>query len=210
MIQNLNKKTPKKDDTKLLAMIIAGFFFVVWLCTPPGNKFMQICFWGNNTQFMIAKMQHKEETTAYKFHRNNAIYNAKMGYEKKALEDMDAAIQSFPAYMPDNILESLYRDRAQLKLFYRDYKGALNDYTRIENLDFNDFFKLAMLYKINGNNKHAVQYCNSILALDSNAHSGYLCLADTYAGVGRADASVRIFDLLIELYQFFLTFSGFK
>ncbi len=197
MIENLNKKE-KKSDAKLLAWIIAGFIFIVWLCTPPGNKFMQICFWGNNTKFMIAKMQHKEETTAYKFYRNNAIYLAKMDMKKKALEEMDKAIQSLPAYMPDNILESLYRDRAQLRLFYNLYKGALNDYTKVKSLEFNDYFKLAMLYKVNGNNKYAVQNCNKIISMDSTAYAGYLCLADVYDGIGRPDASVRIFDLLID------------
>ena len=198
MIKNLKPET-KKNDTKLLVMIIVGFLFIVWLCTPPGNKFMQICFWGNNTKFMIAKMQNKDETTAYKFYRNNAIYLAKMEMKDQALKEMDKAIESLPAYMPDSTLESLYKDRAQLKLFYRDYKGALNDYTKVSSsLDFNDYFKLAMLYKVNGNNKHAAQYCNKIIATDSTAYSGYLCLADVYAGIGRPDASVRIFDLLID------------
>lgn len=197
MIKNLKPET-KKNDAKILAWVIIGFLFVVWLCTPPGNKFMQVCFWGNNTQFMIAKLQNKDETTAYKFYRNNAIYLAKMDMKKKALAEMDTAIKSLPAYMPDGTLESLYRDSAQLKLFYQDYRGALNDYTKVKNLEFNDYFKLAMLYKVNGNNKYAVQYCNKIISIDSTAYAGYLCLADVYAGIGRADASVRIFDLLID------------
>lgn len=197
MIENLKPKQ-KKDDTKILVGIIIGFLLVIWLCTPPGNKFMQIAFWGNNTQFMIAKMQNKTETTAYKFHRNNAIYNARMDRQKEALEDMDKAIQSLPAYMPDHVLESLYRDSAILKLYYRDYKGALNDYTKVKSLEFNDYFKIAMLYKVNGSNKHAAQYCSMIISNDSTAYAGYLCLADVYAGVGRVDASVNIMNLLID------------
>lgn len=197
MIENLKPKE-KKNDTKILVGIIIGFIIVVWLCTPPGNKFMQIAFWGNNTQFMIAKMQHKTETSAYKFHRNNAIYNARMDRKKEALEDMDKAIDSLPAYMPENVLDSLYKDRATLRLFYRDYKGALNDYTKVKSLDFNDYFKLAMLYKVNGSNKQAAQYCSKIISLDSTAYSGYLCLADVYAGVGRPDAAVNIMSLLID------------
>ncbi len=197
MIENLKPKQ-KKNDAKILAWIIIGFIFVVWLCTPPGNKFMQIAFWGNNTKLMIAKMQHKEETTAYKLIRNNAVYLARMGMKDKALQEMDKAIQSLPAYMPENILESLYRDRATLKLYYRDYKGALNDYTKIKSLEFNDYFKIAMLYKVNGNNKYAAQNCSKIISLDSTAYAGYLCLADVYAGVGRVDAAVNIMGLLID------------
>lgn len=197
MIENLTPKE-RKNDVKILAWIIAGFIFVVWLCTPPGNKFMQICFWGNNTQFFIAKIRNNDETTAYKFYRNNAIYLVRMDMKKQALTEIDKAINTFPAYMSDNILESLYRDRAQIKMFYHDYKGALNDYLRIKNLEFTDYFKLAMLYKVNGKYKFAAQNCNKILSLDSSAYAGYLCLADVYAEVGRADASVNILSLLID------------
>lgn len=197
MIKNLNSDE-KKSDTKLLVWIIVGFFFIVWLCTPPGNKFMQICFWGNNTQFFIAKLQNKEETTAYKFHRNNAVYLAKMDMKKRALIEMDRAIESYPPYMPKSGLQKLYKDSAQLKLFYKDYHGALNDYTKVQELDVTDQFKIAMLYKVNGNNKHAISSCNSILNFDNRAYSGYLCIADIYAGVGRYDASVKVFNLLID------------
>lgn len=197
MIENLKTKE-KKNDTKILVGVILGFLFVVWLCTPPGNKFMQIALWSNNTQFMIAKMQHKTETTAYKFHRNNAIYHSRMNMQKEAMEDLDKAIQSLPAYMPEYVFESLYRDSAIIKLYFRDYKGALNDYTKVKSLEFNDYFKLAMLYKVNGSNKYAAQYCNKIISLDSNAYAGYLCLADIYSGVGRPDAAVNIMSLLID------------
>ena len=197
MIKNFDNNT-RKSDAKILTWIIIGFIFVIWLCTPPGNKFIQLCFWGNNTQFLIAKLTNNDETTAYKFYRNNAIYLARMNQQKQALKEMDKSIESYPTYMPEKTLQSLYKDRAQLRMFYKNYKGALDDYLKVENLDLTDKFKLAMLYKVNGKNKYALSYCNSILSIDANAYSGYLCLADIYANVQRYDASVKIFDLLID------------
>lgn len=197
MIKNLNKMQ-RKDDTKLLCIIIVAFLFVVWLFTPPGNKFAQVCLWGNQTQYLIAKMQNKDETTAYKFLRNNAVYHVQMKQKKEALENIDNAINSLPVYFSDSVLDSLYRDRGIIKLYYRDYKGALADFTRIKNYEFNDYFKLAMLYKVNGNNKLAIKACNEIIAKDATAYAGYLCYADIYAGIGRPDASVNVFNLLID------------
>lgn len=197
MIENLKKKQ-RKDDTKLLLVIIIAFLIVVWLCTPPGNKFAQVCLWGNQTQYLIAKMQNKDETTAYKFLRNNAVYHVRMDQKKEALENIDNAITALPVYMPETVLDSLYRDRGMIRLYYRDYKGALADFTRIKNYEFNDYFKLAMLYKTNGNNKLAISACNEIMAKDSSAYVAYLCYADIYAGIGRPDAAVNVFNLLID------------
>lgn len=195
-IKNMNS-VDRKSDIKILVGIIIGFIFVLWLCIPPGNKFLQLCLWNNNTRFLIEKMKNNEEITAYKFYRNNAVYLAKMDMEKQALKEMDKAIESYPAYMPEDILQNLYKDRANLRIFYKNYKGALNDYLKVEKLDLLDRFKIAMLYKEAGKNKYALSYCNSILSVDVNAYSGYLCLAEVYAGVGRYDASIKTFDLLI-------------
>ena len=63
MITNFNSKTSRKDDAKLLAWIVFGFLIVAWLCTPPGNKFLQICFWGNNTQLFMSKLIHNSDNT---------------------------------------------------------------------------------------------------------------------------------------------------
>ena len=42
-IQNF-KVGNRKDDIKLLMKLIFVFIIVAWLCTPPGNKILQICF----------------------------------------------------------------------------------------------------------------------------------------------------------------------
>ena len=94
MITNM-KKQNRKDDAVLLAWIAIIFLVVVWFVTPPGNKFTQLCFWGNNTKFFFAKMIGTSSSTEYIFHRNNAVYLAKM-YPKKdtALKEMDKAIKT--------------------------------------------------------------------------------------------------------------------
>ena len=48
MITNFQKQS-RKDDVKLLVWIVVGFLFIAWFCSPPGNKLLQLCFWGNNT-----------------------------------------------------------------------------------------------------------------------------------------------------------------
>ena len=198
MITNFNKRT-KKDDIKLLVTIISILLCAVWLCSPPGNKFAQICFYGNNTQFVIAKLtKEQSDLDEWKFHRNNAIYLAQMERKEQSLSEMDKAILSVPNYISDAELSSLYHDRAQLRMFWGEYKGALDDYLRVKEPNMVDTFKIALLFKINGNNREALSYCNSVVNMDSKAYIGYACIADVYAGVGRYETSVRVFDLLID------------
>lgn len=201
MITNFNNKN-RKDDAKILGIIISLFLFATWLCTPPGNKFAQVCFFGNNTQFLIAKLtKSREDLNEWKFYRNNAVYLARMEYKEASLREMDKAIVAAPIYLSDSEMSTLYSDRGQLRLFWGDYKGALDDFLRIKNPGFIDKFKIALLYKKCGNNKYALSYCNDIVNLDPNAYIGYACIADVYAGVGRYETSVRVFDLLINRTQ---------
>lgn len=198
MIKNFNNSKQKKNDAVVLLMIILGFLFVVWLCTPPGNKFMQMALWGSNTRLFIAKITNNAETTEWIFHRNNAVYLTKMDNKKAALLEIDRAIITFPTYGNDMDLSNLYRERAQIRTYWGDYKGALDDYIHSGNIDTQDFLRVAMLYKFNGNYKEAMSYCNSILSLEPNAYAGFACLADIYAELGHYDLSVRVFDLLID------------
>lgn len=197
MITDYNKKN-KKDDIKLLCLIIVGIIFAIWLCTPPGDKFAQIGFCGSRLHFAIAKLtKTSDELDEWKFHRNNAIYLARMN-DKMALREIDKAVQTYPSNLPDGGLISLYGERAQIRMFYGEHKGALEDYLRLPNPSITDRFKIALLYKQNGNNAEALTYCNSIVNTDSTAYVGYACLADVYAGVNRYEVSVKIFDLLID------------
>lgn len=201
MITNFNKKN-RKDDIRILSCIIGIFLFVAWLCSPPGNKFAQLCFYGNNTQFFVAKMtKSSTELNEWIFHRNNAIYLADMERKSASLKEMDNAIRTVPSYISDEELIKLYSERGQLRLFWGEYRGALDDYLRILEPNITERFKIALLYKQIGNNKYALSYCNSIINTDPNAYIGYACVADIYAGVGRYETSVKVYDLLIDRTQ---------
>ena len=198
MITNF-KKTAKKDDAKFLAGIIIGFLFVAWLCTPPGNKFLQICFWGNNTQMLISRVMHNSDDTEYIFHRNNAVYLAKMYPDKKrALREMNKAIETLPSFAPEVELKTLYKERAMIRLMAGDYKAALSDYINSDDIQFNDYLKVAMLFKEAGNYREAMRYCNNILETDSTAYAGYACLSELYTSLGRYDVAINIWNLAID------------
>lgn len=195
MIENFNNNN-RKDDIRLLMLIIVGF---IWLCTPPGNKFMQLCLWGNNTQFVIAKLTNNYYATEYQFHRKNAIYLAKMNYRKnESIREMNKAISTAPSYLSSNEIENLYRERAELYLYWKEYKKALDDYLRVSNLSIVDKLKVGLLYAEAGHYRYGLSYCNEILDVDPNAYAGFACLADIYGRAGRYNTSVRLFDLLID------------
>lgn len=201
MITNLNKKN-RKDDIKLLSIIIAGFLFVVWLCTPPGNKVAQIAFYGNKTQFFIAKLtKPQSELNEWIFHRNNAVYLARMERKNHSLLEMNNAFKTFPSYGSDSDLNRLYLERAQLKMFFGEYDSALNDYLRVSSPSLQDKFKIALLYKNKRLYKEALGYCSDIINTDSTAYMGYACVADVYDSVGRYSTSIKVFDLLIDRTQ---------
>ncbi len=198
MITNFTEKS-KNDDVKFVTILILGFLFVAWCCTPPVNKFLQMCFWGNNTQMFIAQLMHKD-TTEYIFHRNNAIYLAKMYPKEKkhALKEMDKAIATIPTFEKEEKLKALYRERADINMYYGNYKQALSDYINSDSIEFNDYLKMAMLYKTVGNYKEALSYCNAILNTDSSAYAGFACLADLYESANHPEISLRVWDLAID------------
>ena len=198
MITNFNKRT-RKDDIRLLTWVIVIFLFIAWLCTPPGNKFLQMCFWGNNTRMFIAKCKN-EDVNLYKFHRNNAVYLAKMFSKdrKRAISEMNKAIALFPPFGNDDELKKLYKDRAVMLIYFGDYKGALGDYLRGGNYDLNDYLRIALLYNEKKKYKNAISYCNSILNVDITAYAGYACLAHVYESQGKYNIALKVWDLAID------------
>lgn len=196
MITNF-KKQSRKDDIKLLIKVILLFVFIAWLCTPPGNKFLQVCFWGNNAQYMYAKYIKKDDTNAYLYHRNNAVYLAKMDFKLRAYDEINKAIAIFPSYLGDNKLEKLYKDKGMIYLYFGDYKEALSSFVKTKPVTILDFLRMAMLFKTNGNYKLALNNCNEILVTDFNAYAGYACAAEVYAAANKVDVSIRLYDLLI-------------
>lgn len=200
MITN-NKESDRRDDIKLLFIVIACFLLVIWFFTPPGNKFAQICLFGNNTKYLVAKLTlPKEEFQEWKLLHNSAVYLMQIDKPTEAIKKINESINKFPTYLPDSQLDTLYLNRAKMLLYIGDYTGALSDYSRLKNLSAVDNFRVALLHKQNGNNKFALQYCNTVLNLEPRAYIGYACVADIYAGAGKNDVAVRVFDLLIDKF----------
>lgn len=190
------------NDKKIIAMIIIFFGLSVWFCTPPGNKFLQMCFLGNNTKLLIAIITDKSETTAYKFYRNNAIYLAKMdkrkSYKDRAVVEMTKAIRSYPSYMPDTGLQKLYKESAYLKIYAGNYKGALDDFINSKNIAPEDYFKFALLLNKAGMYQYAQSYCNAVLNKDITALQGYACLSDVYTSQGKYESAITVWSLFLD------------
>lgn len=198
MISNFNKKNKKDDVIRLLCLVIV-IVLVVWFCSPPKDKVAQLSYCGNNIKFLLAKLTTpKEKFNEWIFHRNNAVYLTKMDNKISALTEMDKAIKTFPSSMPDEKLFDLYKERAQIRLYFGKYDGALSDYLRVKNPGLMDKFRIALLYKNKGNYQEALSYCNSILSTDPNAYIGYACLADMYASVEKFDYAIKAYDILID------------
>lgn len=197
MIKNFDTNR-RKDDIKLLFILIFTFVFVVWLCTPPGNKIAQACFYGNNIVRFIAKTTNSPTYSEYKFHRNNAVYHARMNNKKQALRSIDMAVATIPTFASEYEVSNLFKDRAHIRMFFGEYSGALDDYLKVKDIDLTDKFKIAQLYKVKGLKKYALSYCNSIIDTDPAAYSGFTCVADLYAGSGFPKATLRICDMMID------------
>ena len=183
-----------KSSHKKGLIIIFIVLLVIYIITPPHNKIAQLGYVFNNIKLCMCS----KETDAYVFHRNNAVYLTRMDNPNGAIREMDKAIATLPTSASDKTLHSLYRDRANIKMFYGDYKGALNDFLRIPSHSINDYLSIAMLLKEAGKKRLAVSYCNKIIDIDIKAYAGYACIADIYASVEKYEASIAIYDLLID------------
>ena len=198
MITN-NKEINRKDDIKILCFIMSCFMVVAWLCTPLGNKFAHLCFYGNNTQYIIAKLtKSEEEIQAWKILRNNAVYLIQMDKPIDAIKEINEAISKYPTYMPEAQLNELYYTRAKMRVYIGDYTGALNDFAKVNDISVLDHFRIALMYKNIGNNRLALQHCNEVLNREPKAYVGYACVANLYAGIGKYEVAVKVYDLLID------------
>lgn len=191
----------KRKQVSIAPVVICAiiFFIALWFCTPPGNKFAQLCLYGNHMQYFIAKLTTpQEDLNRWAFHRNNAIYLALMDNQTSSIKEMNKAIHYFPLYKSEQELEALYAERAYLYTYWGQYRAALTDYLRIKNPTLIQQFKIAILYKEIGNKKAALTYCNRVINTDATAYIGYACIADLYASVGNYKTSIRLYDLLID------------
>ena len=193
--ENYKVKFKPTGNTNKAAIVLLGVLTIgLYLIIPPHDKIAQLGYILNNVKFSMCG----QETEEYVFHRNNAIYLSRMDNPRSAIMEMDKAVATLPNSATDNTLYELYKDRAKIKIYYGDYKGALNDYLRVPSHGINDYLAIAMLLKENGKRKLAVSYCNKIIDLDLKAYAGYACIADVYASAGKYQASVMIYDLLID------------
>lgn len=184
----------KSFDKKVILIASLVFIVIMYFIIPPYNKLAQIGYCINNVKFYL----NLNKPEAFVFHRNNAIYLARMNNSSGALNEINKAISIVPSSTSEEFIYDLYRDRANIRLFYGDHKGALTDYLKIPNHSINDYLKIAMLLKENGKRRLAVSYCNKIIDIDIKAYAGYACIADVYGSAGKFEASVMIYDLLID------------
>ncbi len=197
--RNKNYKAGR-DVTKAPVLFILFFILmVIWLLTPPGNKIAQVCLYGTKVQHFITQLTNPESVSEWIYHRNSAIYFGKMKYKKEALVEMKKAIDSYPVEAEEKGLDQLYRDSAILNLYFGEYKAALSDYMMVHSeLDIYDTLRIALLWKLNGDNKRALTYCNMIFNMGNYTYAGYACIAEVYAEAGQPDAAVRVYDILID------------
>ena len=186
----------RKDDIKILSIIIFSLIFVYWCFTPPGNKFLQVCFWGHNVQYAVNNVIKKEGINDYKFHWKNAIYLTKFN-DKKAINEMDNAISSLPSFFTEKQLQIMYRERAKIKTAFKDYKGALDDYLRVSDLTNDDILRISYLLQKQKKLSMAVSYCNRLFSIELGRADACACIADIYANANKYKTSVKVLDYLI-------------
>ena len=188
------------EDTKIIVTLIVTLIFFIWIFMPPLNKILQIMSWGNNIYYYFAKTFNASSVQEYIYHKNNAIYLAKMYPEgsSKALAEINKAIDTAPKYIPKAEMDTLYTDRAKIKLFAGDKKGALSDFMKSEQIDFVDKLPVAILLAENKRYRSAMNLCNEILEAESNAFSGYACLAEVYNQIGKTGEAINIYDMVLD------------
>ncbi|MCQ2739707.1 MAG: hypothetical protein MJ237_05715 [bacterium] len=185
------------NNLKILR-IVAIILFVIYIAIPPYNKIAQIGYCYNNFSMLYSQLIDSQVQEEYMFHRNNAVYLARMNSKRSALREIDRAIALAPSIIQEQKMQELYADRAEIRLYFKEYKGALDDYLKLNNLNMTENLKVAMILKQLDKKKMALSYCNNILSIDINAYAGYSCIADLYASVGKYNVSVAVFDLLID------------
>ena len=191
-IKGYNEHT-KKDDIKCLISIAVIFACVFWYFCPPDNKIGHIKYWTYN-----ALSTFKNKDSDYNYYRNQAIYLANLNKKEASYKQINEAIKIASGDASDSDLEELYKVRGKIKIYFKDYKSALNDYLKANTYDITEMLTISQLYKLNGNKKEALSACNGIINMYEKAYAGFACLADVYANVGRYDVAVKVYDLYLD------------
>ena len=199
-MQKKLKPSSERPDTSVIVCAVATFLVIIWLFLPPLNKIEQFKYWGNNIQFACTRMFNNNPAVEYIYHKKNSVYLVKMYPDNlsKALEEINKAIKTAPGYVSDNELEGLYHDRARIRLFMRDYKGALDDFMKVKNIEFLDRLPIALMLAEKKQFSMAMKQCKKILELDGEAFSGYACMAEIYNQAGKKDAAINVYTFVLD------------
>lgn len=198
MIKNFN--SAKRREKRMLITICISLLVMFWLVSPPGFRFLNVFVFGNNTQLFIARLTNNYDSTAYKFHWNNAIYLSRMQKDKSAFVEIKKAINTIPSYVPEKEYKKLYRDAANIHLFFKDYGPALDYYLKSDVNSMQERLVLGLLYNVNGKHNLAAEACSELLLIQPPMYSGYACVAEVYASSGKHQTAVKLYDILIAQY----------
>lgn len=202
MLQRLNNKE-EKEAKKKWGLLFFVIIFLIWICIPPRNKPLQVCYWGYNIKAAFIKASASSKNYVYKIHRNTAVYLTKL-YDgespkmQKALKEIDMAITKFPQDDSLGTLKHLYKDRAYIKYYSGDYKGAINDFVLAEHLEYNDRIIVAMLLKKLGYLDNALVQCQAAALLDDKSYETFACIASVQFALGEKQAAIYAMDYAIE------------
>lgn len=189
------------DDKKSMFFLIAIAILCVWFLSAPAKRLAELGMLNNQVRFRYAQLTHQKFPEEYVFHRNNAVFLVQMNNPirtKHAIMEMDKSISTVPDYVPSNIVQGLYKDRAYIKLFAGDKKGALDDLLLSGDLNINDNLKVASLLTEREVYGLAKKHCHNILKENDTAISGYICLSYVYEKSGRPQSALRIYNYAID------------
>ena len=177
--------------------------FMIWLFWPHNNSFIRLSYWSYNLFYNATKVLHIPFSTETMYHRNNAIYLARINKNnsEKSLNEIQRAVDLAAAKESTGELEYLYKERAILKLYYGDKDGALEDYEKAVGVinEPMDNMRLAILLTDNHKYKDAVMQCKRILWRGTVPPPfGYVCLAYVYEKSGSPDAALSVYDWAID------------
>lgn len=200
MASLLDKKIVN-DDRKFSVMLIILLMFVVWFFSNLERRDIQIKMICNSVRYYYAKITNDNSYSEYIYHRNKAVYLAKLNSPRRvkhAIIEMDKAVAVVPDYVSESVLKGLYRDRAYIKLYAGDKKGALHDFLLSGELNLTDDLKVAILLTECEAYGMAVKYCNEILKENNTAVTGYVCLSHVYEQAGKPASALKIYNYAIE------------
>ena len=189
-----------KDDKKFLYFIFALLIINIWFFSAPVKRLAQIGMINNFIRFQYAQLTHQKYPEEYVFHRNNAVYLVRMNNKtrtKHAIIEMDKSISTVPEYVPKGAVQNLYKDRAYIKLFAGDKKGALDDLLLSGDLSMNDNLKAAALLTEREVYGMARKHCQNILQENDTAIAGYVCMSHVYEHAGRPKSALKIYNYAI-------------